>query len=160
MINNIIEFVRNSAIVSIAVATPLFMVANSLGGIILAEFNGDYDGEVVKKSIIKYVSILGMGGLIYVGGKLSNTALIELVNIDLGIDIVVTVGLATLTGKYAVDAVGKFIELTGASTHRPEVKVLSDNKLGGLVIEIDADTSKITEKLEELQKKTEEINNG
>lgn len=135
MIKEIIFFVRGNGTVSIMVATPIFMLANMLGGMALAGFKDKFDWEVVKVSIIKYIFILLIAGMLYVGGRLSNQALLDFAQIDVGFDVVISLGIATLGGSYAAQAVNKFYKLVGVSTANPNASPIAQT----VSIKLDAD---------------------
>lgn len=92
---------------------PLFMTANIVGGVLLAEAKGEFDVEILKTSLIKYAGLLIMGALIYGGGALANKGIKEALDIDLHLQQIVIVGIATFGLTYLYQAVDKFNSLAG-----------------------------------------------
>lgn len=110
----------NSYIFLIMVAIPVFMVANMVGGAIIAESFDEFDITILKASIYKYLALLGMALLIYIGGALAEPALNEIIQANLQIVTMLQLGLATICGKYAFQAVAKFIQVTGIKLNKEE----------------------------------------
>lgn len=110
----------NSYIFLIMIAIPVFMVANMVGGAIIAESFQEFDVKILKASIYKYLALLVMALLIYIGGILAEPALNEIIQANLQIVTLLQLGLATVCGKYAFQAVAKFIQVTGIKLNKEE----------------------------------------
>lgn len=110
----------NSYIFLIMIAIPVFMVANMVGGAIIAESFQEFDVKILKASIYKYLALLVMALLIYIGGALAEPALNEIIQANLQIVTLLQLGLATVCGKYAFQAVAKFIQVTGIKINKEE----------------------------------------
>lgn len=106
---NILE----NAFVALALSAPIFMIANMVGGVLLAEIRGEFNAEIMKQSAIKYVGLLIMAGLLYVGGLLANTGIKEVLDVDLQLAKIVMIGIATFGLAYAYQAIEKFNTITG-----------------------------------------------
>lgn len=112
----------NNPFVLMVIAIPLFMVTNIIGGVLLAEFNGEFDKEILKSSIVKYLGILIMGLLIYNGGELAGAGINQALGVDLHVGEIVAVGMATYGIGYAYQSIEKFNRLVGVNVNGGEDK--------------------------------------
>lgn len=100
----------------LALSTPIFMVANVIGGVLIAESKDEWNEDLFKASLIKYVGLLIMAGLLYLGAFLSEQAIEQILNIELHIKELVLLGIATFASSYALQAINKFKDLTQIKT--------------------------------------------
>lgn len=103
----------NSTVGMLVLSVPFLMAANIVGGALVADFKGKFEWGVVKRSVVKYGGLLVMGGLLYAGGKLSTEGFKQALDVELYLDEIVLVGIATYGLTYATQAVQKFSELAG-----------------------------------------------
>lgn len=108
--------ILNSTLVLLALSTPIFMIANALGGVLIAESKNEFKWEVLKASLIKYLGLLLMAVLLYAGGYLSEKAIEQILNVQLHIKDLILLGIATLALSYAIQAITKFKDLAGIKT--------------------------------------------
>lgn len=110
----------NNTITLLAIATPIFMLANMLGGALIAESKDKFKLEVLRTSLIKYAGLLLMAVLLYAGGYLSEKAIEQILNVQLHIKDLILLGIATLAASYAIQAITKFKDLAGIKTTEGE----------------------------------------
>lgn len=102
-----------NAFITLALGAPFFMLANIVGGVLIADFKEEWDPKVLRASLIKYAGLLLMAGLLYVGGLLADKGIQEALGVNLHLTDVITVGIATFGLTYAGQAVVKFNQLAG-----------------------------------------------
>lgn len=114
-------FVAHPAI-ALMISAPLFIVANMIGGVILAEKEGEFDLEILKASLYKYMAIVLMSALLSLGGVLAESVINKLFSVDLKITFVMMIALGTLAMKYATDATVKLYTIVGYKVPTAEEK--------------------------------------
>lgn len=103
--------------VTLVLSAPFFMFANMIGGAMLADYDGDFDEEVLRAGLIKYLGLVVIAILLYIGGHLADAGIKEALDIDLHISDIILVGFATYGSTYALQAIDKFNKLAKVQTN-------------------------------------------
>lgn len=112
--------ILNNPIYLLAMSTPVFMLANMVGGALIAGTKDKFEIEILKASLIKYVGLLFMVVLLYTGAYLSEQAISDILDIQLNIKELVLLGIATFAASYAIQSIIKFKELAGIKIERED----------------------------------------
>ena len=99
------------AFIAVIGATMIFMVLNMFGGILLSNFEHDFDKEILKGSLIKYLGIVVMGLGAYLGFSLIANGLYEGLGINIPIQEIITLGLVKYAYYYGEQVLDKWNEL-------------------------------------------------
>lgn len=98
--------------INIVFATVLFIIANIVAGVWIAERQDKFDWSIFKQSLFKYAGIIVVAILLYAGGYFSDEVLKEFVTDTLNIKNLVSLGLATYAVNRANDAIKNWYILT------------------------------------------------
>lgn len=107
----VIKEIFSSVYIGIVVATVFFIVANIIGGVLLANREGKFEWKILGESLIRYAGILFVAILLYVGGYFGDEALNEYVTDVMNIKNLVSMGIAYYAAERLYDAAKTFLEL-------------------------------------------------
>lgn len=107
---------------NIVIATVFFIAANVLGGALnaRAEDGNEFEMAILRDSLIKYLAILVIAGLLYAGGYFGDEVLKDYTNEYVNIKNIVAIGLAAYAVDRAADATGHWIKLVGLKIKKEE----------------------------------------
>ena len=124
MIQKILEV----KMIAIALTVPLSIVADMVLGITLSKKNDKFDIQILKDSIRNYLGMLIGLGLISLATIIGGDAIASVLNIELPINHLLSLGFATYALTVIKEALSKFLELTGYNKDQ-EIVLMLDNDI-------------------------------
>ena len=115
----------------IAGATVILMITNAWGGLVIANFKDKIDWKMLVQSLIKYLGILIMAGLMYIAFKLGGEALSIGIGSNIPIEEIISLGLISILVKYGKDCLSKWETLTNIKLNHQDEKEKQLNQLLG-----------------------------
>lgn len=105
---------------ALVLIAPVFMIANMVGGVMLAEKAGKFEWATLKEGLFKYIGILIMAGLIYIGTYLAEVGFTLALDYPIPLQDIAIAGIVAVGGKYAKGAFEKYIAITGMKINKNE----------------------------------------